>query len=308
MREPEEVSAMLRLHGNGWGTRRIARELGVSRNTVKRWLAEGGWVAYRRPERVACLGGLEEWLKERFQRHRGNAEASRQELAGEQGIAVSLRTVERAVEPWRRELLAEARATVRFETAPGEQLQIDFGQMRAPIADEQVRVHLCVATLGYSRRNFAMAFDNQRQGSWLRGIEAAFAHFGGVPRHLLLDNARALVDSHDVETREVQYNERFHAFCRDWGVRPKACAPYRARYPKARTRTAWGTSRATPSPGVALRAGRRWRPTCRRGCARLPTCASTAAPASARSTAFAPPRPARSSPWTASPRSSSSAS
>ena len=120
MREPEEVAAMLKLHERGWGTRRIARELGVSRNTVKRYLAEGGWVAYRSPQRGARLGGLEDWLKGRFQRHRGNAEVIRQELVGEHGIAVSLRTVERAVEPWRMELLAEARATVRFETAPGE--------------------------------------------------------------------------------------------------------------------------------------------------------------------------------------------
>jgi transposase len=229
MREPEEVAAMLKLHERGWGTRRIARELGVSRNTVKRYLAGGGWVAYRSPQRGARLGGLEDWLKERFQRHRGNAEVIRQELVGEHGIAVSLRTVERAVEPWRLELLAEARATVRFETAPGEQMQIDFGEKRAWIGEEQIRVHLFVATLGYSRRNFVMAFGHQRQGSWLRGIEAAFAHFGGVPEHLLLDNARALVESHDVETREVQFNERFHAFCRYWRVVPKACAPYRAR-------------------------------------------------------------------------------
>ncbi len=229
MREPDEVSAMLKLHERGWGTRRIARELGVSRNTIKRYLAAGGWVAYRSPRREARLGGLAEWLKERFQRHRSNAEVIRQELVAEHGIAVSLRTVERAVEPWRRELEAEARATVRFETTPGEQMQIDFGEKRVWIGEEQIRVHLFVATLGYSRRNFVMAFDNQRQGSWLRGIEAAFAHFGGVPEHLLLDNARALVEHHDVETREVLYNDRFHAFCRYWGVRPKACAPYRAR-------------------------------------------------------------------------------
>jgi transposase len=229
MREAEEVAAMLKLHERGWGTRRIARELGVSRNTVKRYLCEGGWVAYRSAERTARLDGLGEWLKERFQRHRGNAEVIRQELVAEHGIAVSLRTVERAVAPWRMELLAEARATVRFETAPGEQMQIDFGEKRVWIGEEQVRLHLFVATLGYSRRNFVMAFDNQRQGSWLRGIEAAFAHFGGVPEHLLLDNARALVESHDVETREVRFNERFHAFCRYWGVRPRACAPYRAR-------------------------------------------------------------------------------
>jgi transposase len=229
MREPEEVAAMLALHAKGWGARRIAVELGVSRNTVKRYLAAGGWVAYRSPERAGRLAELEAWLKERFRRHRGNAEVIRQELLAEQQIQVSLRTVERAVAPWRRELAAEARATVRFETAPGEQLQIDFGEKRVMIGGEPVQVHLFVATLGYSRRNFVMAFDNERQGSWLRGIEAAFAHFDGVPARLLLDNARALVEHHDAETREVRYNERFHAFCRYWGVRPQACAPYRAR-------------------------------------------------------------------------------
>jgi len=229
MREPQEVAAMLALHAKGWGPKRIGRELGVSRNTVKRYLAAGGWVAYRSAERGSRLAGLEAWLKERFRRHRGNAEVLRQELLAEKQIQVSLRTVERAVAPWRRELVAEARATVRFETAPGEQLQIDFGEKRVVIGGEVVRVHLFVATLGYSRRNFVMAFDNQRQGSWLQGIEAAFAHFGGVSERLLLDNARALVEHHDVETREVRYNAHFHAFCRYWGVRPQACAPYRAR-------------------------------------------------------------------------------
>jgi hypothetical protein len=60
-------------------------------------------------------------------------------------------------------------------------------------------------------------------------LEAAFRHFGGVTREVLLDNARALVLHHNPATREIVFNERFHAFCRYWDFRPCACAPYRAR-------------------------------------------------------------------------------
>lgn len=226
---PDEVSAMVRLHERGWGTKRIAAELGCSRTTVKRYIEADGWVAYRKPRRPKALDGLEGWLAERFRRHRGNADVVRQDLARERGIMVSLRTIERAVAPLRQALRAEARACVRFETPPGQQLQIDFGEMRVSIGEEAVRVYLFVATLGYSRRVFVRAFRHERQSAWFDGLEGAFRHFGGVPREVLLDNARALVDHHDAATREVRFNERLHAFARYWGVRPRACAPYRAR-------------------------------------------------------------------------------
>jgi transposase len=229
MREPEEVTAMVRLHELGWGAKRIAHALGVSKNTVKRYLRQGGWVGYRSPSRQAALGEHGAWIAERFKRHRGNAEVVRQELAGELGVAVSLRTVERACAPLRRELLAQALATVRFETAPGQQLQIDFGSRRLEIGGELLGVSVFVATLGYSRRCYVQAFGHERQSAWFEGMEGAFRHFGGVPQEVLLDNARALVAHHDPSTREVQFNERLRAFADYWGFRPCACAPYRAR-------------------------------------------------------------------------------
>jgi transposase len=220
---------MLRLEAAGLGIKAIAREMGCSKNTVRRYLRSGGWVPYRRPERECALQGLEPWLAQRLQQHRGNADVVRQDLEREHGIAVSLRTVERAVRSFRRELRAAEVATVRFETAPAEQLQIDFGETRVPIAGELVKVHVFVATLGYSRRNYVAVFDHERQSAWWQGIEGAFHYFGGRTREVLLDNARALVSFHDAQTREVRFNERFHAFCRYWDVAPKACAPYRAR-------------------------------------------------------------------------------
>jgi transposase len=226
---PDEVAAMLQLHALGWGTRRIAAELGCSRNTVKRYVERGGWAPLAVASRPRALDGLESWLAERFRRHRGNADVVRQELLAERGINISLRTVERAVVHLRRELTAEARATVRFETPPGRQMQIDFGRASVVIGGQATRVFLFVATLGHSRRTFVRAFRHERQTAWLDGIEGAFRHFGGLPAEILLDNARALVAHHDAQSREVVFNERLHAFARYWGVRPRACAPYRAR-------------------------------------------------------------------------------
>ena len=86
-----------------------------------------------------------------------------------------------------------------------------------------------MATLGYSRLLFVQPFRHERQSAWFAGLEAAFRHFGGVPRDVLLDNARALVDYHDPATREVRFNARLQAFARYWDFTPRACAPYRAR-------------------------------------------------------------------------------
>lgn len=229
MLAPQEVRRMLALSALGWGAKRISGELGCSRNTVRQYLRRGGWRAMNVSSRGSCLEPHREWLAERLRRHRGNADVVRQDLARELGIKVSLRTVQRVVEPLRRELRAEAVATVRYETAPGQQLQIDFGSTAVPIEDEVRRVHLFVATLGYSRRCYVAVFLHERQSAWLQGLEGAFRHFGGVPHELLLDNAKALVDQHNVQTREIKFNDRFHAFCRYWGVIPRACAPYRAR-------------------------------------------------------------------------------
>jgi hypothetical protein len=102
----------------------------------------------------------------------------RQDLQREHGIAVSLRTA-----PLRQGLRAEARATLRFETPPGKQLQIDFGATTVTIGGEPVRVHLIVATLSYSRD--PMCAPSGTRGNRL-GWTAwrAFRRVGGVPREV----------------------------------------------------------------------------------------------------------------------------
>jgi transposase len=232
MLQAEEVKAMQRLHELGWGAKRLAKEFGCARNTVRRYIRENGPVGFRKPARRTAFDGLDDWLRERFFRHCGNADVIRQELASEHGVVIGLRSDQLRVQKCRRELKASNRATIRFETPPGRQLQIDFGVTKVWIADERVRIHVFVATLGYSRRLHIRVSLRERQADWFQGMEGAFLRFGGIPSEVLLDNARALVEHHDGTTREVRFNARLHAFARYWGFTPRACAPYRARYVK----------------------------------------------------------------------------
>ena len=86
MRAPDEVAAMLRLHALGWGSRRIAKELGCCRDTVKRYLAAGGWRCYPRPGRPKKPDGLESWFEKKFRQHRGNADVLRQECSASMAL------------------------------------------------------------------------------------------------------------------------------------------------------------------------------------------------------------------------------
>ena len=165
---PEDVLEMRRLHRLGLGTRQIAARLGCSRTTVQVWLQRGRWQKPARRRRRRALAGWEEWLRDRLVQHEGNADVVRQEL-GALGVRVSLRTVERAVEPFRRELRAAVVATTRFETPPGYQLQIDFGERQVWIGGEKTKVWLFVATLGCSRRMHVRVFPGERQGHWFEG-------------------------------------------------------------------------------------------------------------------------------------------
>ena len=66
MKAPDDVSAMLRLKALGWGSKRIASELGCSRNTVRHWLAQGDWRPCASPSRSTKLDGLSDWLRRAF--------------------------------------------------------------------------------------------------------------------------------------------------------------------------------------------------------------------------------------------------
>lgn len=230
MVDPEIVRQIRAFAELGWGSRRIARELGIARKTAQRYMHGG--VAAETQTRPAARALSDALRAEAVQLFESTAEGNAvvvADLFAERGIEVHPRTVQRVVRPHREAKRAAEVATVRFETAPGHQLQIDFGEKWVWIGEQRTRVMLFVAVLGYSRREYVRAFLSQRHDDWREGLAGAFHHFGGITQTVLIDNARALVLDRDPERKTARIHPAFDAFCRDWGVTARACQPYRAR-------------------------------------------------------------------------------
>jgi transposase len=207
-----EVGQVFALRALGWGMRRIAQEVGIAQNTVRDWHEGGEDREYGHERRVCFLDRYYFWIQSRFQGGVRNADVLRQELQA-MDISVSLRTVERALRPFRESWERSERATMRFETPPGKQLQVDFGEKWLLIGGERQKRYVFVATLSYSRCGYVEVFGSLRQRDWIVGLERAFQHFGGVPEELLTDNAKPLVNRHPTGEKAV-FHPEFEGFCR----------------------------------------------------------------------------------------------
>lgn len=221
----EETVTIEVLHRQGKSIRAIAEELGVSRNTVRKYLREGGPPRYGpRVRRASKLDPFRPYLERRLAVAPGLAASVLHRELRERGYDGCASQV--------RALVAELRPkppqdpVVRFETPPGHQLQVDW----AVFTHGRVRLHGFLATLGYSRWLYVHFAEDERFETLRECHLGAFEAMGGVPREVLYDNMRTVV---------VQRNaygagkHRFHAGLWDlaghYGFTPRLCRPYRAR-------------------------------------------------------------------------------
>ncbi len=167
-----------------------------------------------------------EWLRRRAPEVRYSARILYQELKAQQGYGGSYETVKRFVAPLRELSDSEALTQRRFETAPGQQSQIDWGQVRVAFRHGPMRLRIFVLTLGFSRRGFYWAYPDERLNQFLEAHERAFAHFGGLTAEHLYDRPRTVC--YPNREGRVVWNPTFKAFAEHWGFEPRLCRPYRA--------------------------------------------------------------------------------
>jgi transposase len=214
------------LHRHGKSIREIAREMGVSRNTVRRYLRDGEAERYKpRPPRptkldpfkgyvIARLGAAApEWIP---------ASVLLMELC-ERGYPGGYTMLKRFVASLRPRQAVEP--VVRFETGPGEQMQVDWAVIRRG----SNRLSVFVATLGWSRATYVEFVTDERVETLIEAHENAFLAFGGTPREVLYDNMRTVVlERHGYGRGRHRFHPGFLDFARHCGFRPRLCAPYRA--------------------------------------------------------------------------------
>lgn len=121
------------------------------------------------------------------------------------------------------------KATIRFETNPGLQAQVDWKEDMTLVNrfGEVFRINIFLMVLGYSRYKFLMITSDRTQETLFNCMVSAFKHFGGVPHEILFDNMKTVVDHAKSSFARTVFNERFEYFANDIGFKPIACRPYR---------------------------------------------------------------------------------
>jgi transposase len=210
----------------------IARELGISRRTVYRWIASGqldrelddGAVRYGpRARRVSKLDPYKGVIDARLAEYPELSAVRLFEEVRAAGYAGGYDQVKRYVREVRPRDPEEP--VQRFETPPGHQAQMDFAEFRLPWGKR----HALIVVLGYSRHMWLQYYERQTMAVVMQGLEAAFRYFRGVPAEILFDQMRAVVveDGRAGGGRLVE-NPEFLRFANHWGFRVRACRPYRA--------------------------------------------------------------------------------
>lgn len=227
MVQRERWDAMRRMRAAGVAIAEIARRCDLDRKTVRRWVGQATWHAYQRVARTdTLLTAHADYLRARAPQVEYSARILYQELRQRRGYTGGYDTVKLFVQPLRAARIQAERALVRFETPPGQQSQLDWGQARVAFRHTTAVRHVFVLTLGFSRRSYYEPCPNERLPQFLDAHEHAFEYFGGHTREHLYDRPRTVC--HGTAEGKLVWNPTFKAFADYWGFEPRVCHPYRA--------------------------------------------------------------------------------
>lgn len=204
----------------------VARELGLSKNTVKKYirsLLAPQHPCAKRSHRLDVYRYHIDNLIRRSPKITAVRIGTQLRAFVDPDLQISERALREYVANRRREIVGKE-AFVRALYVPGDQMQFDFTPVDLVVCGVLTRVHLFVARLSYSGRLFARVSFREDQVALFAGILGAVVHFGGVPRVGVFDNAKTAV-TRILRGRNREENEAFRAFCGGLALEVEFAAP-----------------------------------------------------------------------------------
>ncbi len=204
----------------------LARQYNCDPRTVKRYLI-GGKSAQVRAPRVyhSILEGYEDIIIEKIKA--GASAKAIHIFLRSKGFPGGYSTIKYFCRKHKIEL--KNKATVRFETNPGLQAQVDWKESFTLMnrAGKTFEINIFLIVLGYSRYKFIKLTTDRTQPTVFKCLLESFKYFNGVPKEILFDNMKTVVDRSRTQFGEPVYHERFFEFAKDSGFLPRSCLAYR---------------------------------------------------------------------------------
>lgn len=241
------VNTIHELAAQGTSIHEIARQLGLARNTVRTYI-RGAAVPAARPPRSMKLDPFKDQIRQWVQHdHLLNCATMLERLRplGYTGGVSQLKTFVQPLRPAK----AGRHPVRRYETAPGEQLQFDWGEFRYDQAGSYHTVFGFIAVLRHSRMRFITFAKRCDVASLIRCLMAACEYFGGLPRTMLTDRMKSVLLEMDGTT--PIWNPTFADFMASVGVAPRVCRAYTPQT-KGKVERSVGVMKQSFWPGVCF--------------------------------------------------------
>ena len=220
----EEQFMIRHLYNAGLTTSEICKKTGHDRKTVRKYRnAEGPKTYSPRPKKPTLLDPYKDYIKERLEKFPLSAVRILEEIQ-ERGYTGSYTTVKNFVRPIKgsQQILAE----YRYETKPGIQAQVDWGEVDTIIVDGKKRKLYCFGmVLGYSRTRYTEFTLDVRTETFIQCHMNAFEYYGGLPKEILYDNTKNVVLRRALKSSDSQWNPQFQDFFSHYGFIPRLCKP-----------------------------------------------------------------------------------
>jgi len=204
----------------------IARELKISKNTVRKYLRNPNPPEFNKKDYPKTLSKFETEIKDMLDKDFIGTRIYSELI--KLGYTGSLSTVHRNIREFKKFKKQNKLITTRFETGPGQQMQYDWKEWNLKIGGKPKKVYIHELILSYSRKKYYTYSLSIKEKDIIRAIYEGINYFGGIAPELVVDNPKQIVISHS-KNEVIRFNDEFLRFCGLFGIKPNACENYRPR-------------------------------------------------------------------------------